>query len=64
VRWPLDVPLADMAGCTVVDGDAAKILLGALADATATTLFEQDGVMYSVWFRPLLPHESGCPGIG
>jgi len=62
--WPLDVSLADAAECTVVDGDAAQTLLRALADANSATLFEQDGVTYSVWFRPLLPHESGCAGLG
>ena len=62
--WPLDVALADAAECTLVDGDAAQTLLRALAGANSATLFEQDGVTYSVWFRPLLPHESGCEGLG
>jgi hypothetical protein len=64
VPWPLDAPLADMAECSVIDGDAARTLLGTLADVTDMTQFEQDGVTYSVWFRPLLPHESGCAGLG
>ncbi len=62
--WPLDLALADAAECTVVDGDAAQTLLKALAGANTATLFEQDGVTYSVFFRPLLPHESGCEGLG
>lgn len=62
--WPLDLALADAAECTVVDGDAAQTLLKALAGANTATLFEQDGVTYSVFFRPLLPHESGCAGLG
>jgi len=62
--WPLDVPLADATECTAVDGDAAQTLLGMLADANSATLFEQDGVTYNVWFRPLLPHETGCHGLG
>ena len=62
--WPLDLALADAAECTVVDGAAAQTLLKALAGANSLTLFEQDGVTYSVFFRPLLPHESGCAGLG
>jgi hypothetical protein len=62
--WPLDVSLADATECTLVDGDAAQTLLRVLAGATSGTLFEQDGLTYSVWFRPLLPHESGCAELG
>ena len=62
--WPLDLALADAAECTVVDGAAAQTLLKALAGANSLTLFEQDGVTYSVFFRPLLPHESGCVWLG
>ena len=61
--WPLDVSLAGAARCTVVDGDAAQTLLGTLAGANSLTQFEQGGVTYNVWFRPLLPHESGCEGL-
>ena len=63
LAWPLDVALAGATECTVVDGAAAQTLLKALAGANSLTLFEQDGVTYSVWFRPLLPHESGCEGL-
>ena len=62
--WPLDVPLADATECTVVDGEAAQTLQGTLAGANGATQFEQDGVTYNVWFRPLLPHESTCDGLG
>lgn len=62
--WPLDVALADAVGCTVVDGDAAQTLLATLASANQATLFTQGDVTYSVWFRPLLPHETGCEALG
>ena len=62
--WPIDLALADAARCTVVDGEAAQTLLATLAGASSVTQFEQDGVTYNVWFRPLLPHESGCEGLG
>ena len=61
--WPLDVPLAAAAECTVVDGDAAQTLLKTLAGANTATQLEQDGVTYNVWFRPLLPHQSTCDGL-
>jgi hypothetical protein len=63
--WPVaGVALADAAECVAVDGDEAATLVAALADANALTMFEQDGVTYTAWFRPLLPHESGCDGLG
>jgi hypothetical protein len=63
--WPVEgVALADAAECVAVDGDEAAALVATLADANALTMFEQDGVTYTVWFRPLLPHESGCEGLG
>jgi hypothetical protein len=62
--WPVEgVALADAAECVAVDGDGAATLVATLADANALTMFEQDGVTYTVWFRPLLPHESGCDGL-
>lgn len=64
VPWPLETALADAAECTVVEGDAAQALLAALASANQATLFEQDGVTYGAWFRPLLPHEDGCAALG
>lgn len=61
--WPLDVALADMTQCTLVDGDAAQTLLATLAGANQATVFTQDDVTYTVWFRPLLPHEAGCEAL-
>jgi len=62
--WPLDLALADAAECTVASGADAQTLLETLADANTATQFEQDGAVYDVFFRPLLPHEDGCDGLG
>lgn len=64
VPWPLETSLADAAECVAVDGDAAQTLVAALTSATMATLFEQDGVTYGAYFRPLLPHEDGCAALG
>ena len=61
--WPVDLPLADAADCTLVDGADAATLLETLEEATQTTLFEQDGTTYEMHFRPLLPHETGCEDL-
>ena len=67
--WPLDLALADATECTLVDGADAQVLLETLAGANQATQFEQDGAAYQagatyqVFFRPLLPHESGCEGL-
>lgn len=58
--WPLDLPLADASDCTLVEGSDAATLRETLASANQTTRFEDDGVTYDVFFRPLLPHETGC----
>jgi hypothetical protein len=63
VPWPLtSLALADLDGCEVVDGDDAATLLETLTEANQLTQFDQDGTTYEVWFRPLLPHETECPG--
>jgi hypothetical protein len=59
--WPLEVPLADAYDCLVVDGEDARVLAAALAGVGFTARYEQAGVRYDAWFRPLLPHEDGCP---
>ena len=63
--WPLpSVALADAASCAAVVGDDAVPLLDVLRDASELTQFEQDGVAYQVFVRPLLPHESSCSDLG
>ncbi|WP_250446466.1 hypothetical protein [Actinotalea sp. C106] len=62
--WPLaDVGLSDLEECGLVAGEDAQVLADALADASTVTLFEQDGDLYEVWPRPLLPHETSCEDL-
>ncbi|WP_298458755.1 hypothetical protein [uncultured Cellulomonas sp.] len=61
--WPLDLPLADAEQCVLVDGDDAGTLREAVAGTSSATLYEQGGVRYDVWLRPLLPHEDGCDDV-
>ena len=61
--WPLDLALADAADCTLVDGSDAATLLETLAGANQASLYEQDSTIYQVYFRPLLPHETGCADL-
>ncbi len=61
LTWPLRVALADADDCLVVDGEDAQVLRRALAGVGVTAQYEQAGVRYDAWFRPLLPHEDGCP---
>lgn len=62
--WPVPgVALADAGQCALVEGADAQTLVTTLADANQLTQFEQDGVTYQTWFRPLLPHETGCADL-
>ena len=61
--WPLGLALAAAEDCVLVDGEDALTLRDTLAGAGFTTVYEQDGVRYDVWFRPLLPHEQGCEDV-
>ena len=64
VPWPVaGVALAGAGGCALVDGADAETLLATLADANQLTQFDQDGVVYQAWFRPLLPHEATCADL-
>lgn len=64
VPWPVaGVALAGAGECALVEGADAGTLLATLADANQLTQFEQDGVVYQAWFRPLLPHESSCADL-
>ncbi|MBO1753147.1 hypothetical protein J4G33_15155 [Actinotalea sp. BY-33] len=62
--WPLtELALAELEECTSVTGDQAVTLREALTDAATTSLVEQDGALYELWPRPLLPHEEGCEDL-
>jgi hypothetical protein len=50
--------------CFTVAGDDASAFLDAARRANALTLWRQDGVLYTLVARPLLPDESGCPAAG
>lgn len=66
--WPLAGSLAQFgkesaeapARCGVVAGEDLTTMLRALQSANETTRWRSGGVVYQVWFRPLLPDESGC----
>ena len=74
---PLDQPAADWPGpalpgepvgpdlgCAVATGDQARAVVEAARDAnTMTPWVTGDGARWSVTFRPLLPHESGCADL-
>jgi hypothetical protein len=56
--WPADeVSLADIDGCQVVP---AQGLVDALSQASLTTMFRQDGAVYSVSAAAVLPGDQPC----
>ena len=70
IAWPLTPGLAGfgdsadnaMGGmrCGTVAADAAATLLPLAEQANQLTPWTSDGERYGLWFRPLLPDESGC----
>lgn len=70
--WPLPGDLAAFGGpgsvldyrCGVVEGEGLQELLDAAERANQLTPWVSQGKTYSVFFRPLLPDESGCPEPG
>jgi hypothetical protein len=60
--WPVaSVSLAQPASCTPVTGPDATVLRDALATANQLTSWTQDGVVYQVAIREVLPGEPACP---
>ena len=51
----------DMSECTPVTGPDALALRDALASANQATHWSQDGAVYSLALRPVLPGEAVCP---
>jgi hypothetical protein len=50
--------------CVTAEGDQAAALRAAAADANVLTPWTSpDGARWSVTFRPLLPHETGCADL-
>ena len=68
VAWPGPAlpgePLAGGVGCVVVTGEQAAAVRAAASGTSATTPWTTpDGGRWSLTFRPLLPHESGCADL-
>ncbi|MEU2351228.1 hypothetical protein [Modestobacter sp. NPDC049651] len=68
VPWPGPAlpgePLAGGAGCTLVTGDDVRVVTAAARQADALTPWTAaDGTPWSLAFRPLLPHETGCADL-
>jgi hypothetical protein len=56
-------PLPDL-GCVTATGDQARAVAAAARVATGLTPWvTDDGARWSVTFRPLLPHETGCADL-
>jgi hypothetical protein len=72
VDWPLDEPLASILqpvknssySCAAVEGDQADRVLAAAREANELTPWRSDGHLYGIVFRPLLPDERECEGVG
>ena len=70
IAWPLTPGLAEFGDsadnaiggmrCGTVAADAAATLLPLAEQANQLTPWTSDGERYGLWFRPLLPDESGC----
>jgi hypothetical protein len=70
IAWPLTPGLAEFGDaqdnalggmrCGAVAADAAATLLPLAEQANQLTPWTSDGERYALWFRPLLPDESGC----
>ncbi|MGH8873950.1 MAG: hypothetical protein ACRDVM_01685 [Acidimicrobiia bacterium] len=67
--WPLSVTFAELVPsafdfrCRAFHGEEGERLLGAFSDADTATYWEtEDGIIYRILARPLLPGEEACPG--
>lgn len=63
VAWVAGVPLAGASDCVSVDGAVGEQVGQVLAKANQLTLFDDGGVVYEVFARPLLRHEAGCDDL-
>jgi hypothetical protein len=74
--WPLSTPIPEALTvtdlfrpdfnftCGVLTGEDAATLLDAARQANILTPWVSEGASYLLWFRPLLPDETGCPPSG
>lgn len=71
VDWPLAQPLASFLpkdnstyGCGSAAGDDADKLRATASQASELSPWRSEGKIFGVVFRPLLPDEQGCEGLG
>ena len=72
VDWPLRASLSSILQpvensqwlCASVDGEQADRVVAAARRANELTPWRSDGRIYGIVFRPLLPDERGCEGVG
>ncbi|HEV2810707.1 MAG TPA: hypothetical protein VGV93_09975 [Acidimicrobiales bacterium] len=61
IEWPLPgVSLAQASDCVLIEGPETGQLYGVLEGASTATRFEQDGDLFTLQIRPLLPNEDSC----
>jgi hypothetical protein len=56
-------PIGPDVSCVVATGEQATAVRQAAREATALTPWSSGGATWSVTFRPLLPHETGCADL-
>jgi hypothetical protein len=72
IEWPLETPLAEIGqpigennplglDCALIEGADLDTLLPLLEKANPLTPWTSEGKTYSLFVRPLLPDEAGCP---
>lgn len=64
VEWPLPgVSLAQASDCVLIEGPETGQLYGVLEGASTATRFDQDGDLFTLQIRPLLPNEDSCGDV-
>jgi hypothetical protein len=70
-EWPLPGPLSAFGEpmpntpdvrCGTVEGPDLREILAAAGEASVETIWQSDGAVHLIAFRPLLPGEPPCPG--
>jgi hypothetical protein len=70
-EWPLAEPLSEFGNpatqpemrCGTLEGEDLRVVLERATRANQLTPWTSRSGTYSLYFRPLLPDESGCPGL-
>lgn len=64
LEWSLpEVDLRQAANCLVVEREQAKGVAEVATGANTLSRFRQDGVIYTLALRPLVPPEQGCEAV-